>query len=98
MFLSRIKADSLRNSEPFVLEHRSGGGLRSLMKISVALFCLLGISGLSFASGAYTPPPTPHAEKAKKKDDKKNKDDKKKDEKKNGNEKKSKDNGNGGKP
>lgn len=68
------------------------------MKISVALLCLLSFSGLSFASGAYTPPPTPHAEKAKNKNDKKNKDDKKKDDKKSGNDKKSKDNGTGGKP
>ena len=44
------------------------------MKISIALFCLLSISGVSFASGPYTPPPAPHADKAKKKDDKKKED------------------------
>jgi hypothetical protein len=44
------------------------------MKIYRALFSLLSIGGVLFASGPYTPPPTPHADKAKKKDNKKKED------------------------
>jgi hypothetical protein len=67
------------------------------MKIYLALFCLLSISGLSFASGSYTPPPLPKVEKTKNKDNQK-KGDKKKGNKKSDKDKNSKDNGNGGTP
>ncbi len=46
------------------------------MKIYIALFCMLSTSGLSLASGPYTPPP--HGTKSKDKGDKK-KDQKKSD-------------------
>jgi hypothetical protein len=43
------------------------------MKIYRALFYFL-TSSVLFASGPYTPPPTPHADKSQKKDDKKKED------------------------
>ena len=53
------------------------------MKLYRALFYFLSIGGVSFASGPYTPPPTPHADKAQKKDGNKKEDKNDKNNKKN---------------
>lgn len=60
-----------------------------IRKLLCRAFCLavffatLGSGSVLFASGPYTPPPTPHANKAQKKDDKKQEEQNKKMENKN---------------